>query len=110
VDLRRLAKESTPDGSVLEKESWETLDDSSIKLGINPCDPSSNFNKKDLLAQIVGQEKVDIPYNQRSDQLTQELNLWYRTMDWWMALKRVNYPVRFVTASGPAAGKKQRIA
>ena len=45
---------------------------------------------------MVGDEVVDKPFAERTDEDKELMRRWYPAFNWYMTLERAGYPVRFV--------------
>eukprot|EP00471_Norrisiella_sphaerica_P010554 CAMPEP_0184497644 /NCGR_PEP_ID=MMETSP0113_2-20130426/37074_1 /TAXON_ID=91329 /ORGANISM="Norrisiella sphaerica, Strain BC52" /LENGTH=335 /DNA_ID=CAMNT_0026884845 /DNA_START=542 /DNA_END=1549 /DNA_ORIENTATION=- len=101
VDLNRLTNES---GTIVTKNQWQKVDEAACLCNAHPEDPGKKIQKQDILRRIIGDAKCDIPFKERSLELKNEMNSWYTAMDFWISLKRVNFPAVFATPTS----KRQR--
>jgi ATP-dependent DNA helicase RecQ/Werner syndrome ATP-dependent helicase len=111
VDLRRLAKNCA--GELPGAVEWQQLNDAAAvhKIDVVSC---ARYPKKALLEEILGKEKVDTPFAQRSPQLQSSITLWYARISWWEHFKRCGLDPEFsgstTRGTGPVAESGQRVS
>lgn len=82
------------------QSQWQTLEKAAMEAQVSVSDPSNKYFKTDIVRKIIQDPAVDAPFQERPEALRNEMNKWFGLLDWWQALKRVNYPMRFVTLEG----------
>lgn len=68
------------------------MDAAAATLPLDPCS-EARFQNKELVRVLVGDEKVEIPFQDRDDELKSEMSMWYERLKWWAALKRAGVPL-----------------
>lgn len=98
VDLGKLVLYMRPP----TRSEWEELSAAELSTGMNVCgDPEKSgrngerFAMSDFLRPIVGDQCVDTPFAERSDETKELLAKWYDLMKWYMALRRCGYEPTF---------------
>lgn len=89
VDLRRLARAAQP----LTRKQWETMESAADAAKIDVG--ASDFKASELLREILG--PLDDASKTAKDEAEEQD--WREKIDWFCALRRVNFPVSF----GPSA-------
>lgn len=91
ADLHRLANFlSAPTSS-----EWEQLQAAEISQSIDVVE-DAKAKKSDLLRPILGDKLIDLEYTERNEEERDKYSLWCRLVDWYMALRRIDYKPTFL--------------
>jgi hypothetical protein len=73
-------------------------------MGADYC-VKGDLKRKEMLATFV--PEVEVEFAQRTPEQNRLVNDWYRTLDWYVVLRRIGYGPQF--DGGGAIAKRQRV-
>lgn len=88
------------------EDEWRRMEEAAAvrNVDVNAVD----YVGKEVLCGILGPENVNMEYADKSEESKALEQQWRQRMKWWESLRRVNFPVKFDSASGDA--KRQRVS
>lgn len=95
VDLERLMSNMDP----ISESAWEALEIAAAMLQINVVTSTDKLIQRKEFARHCLDKKflahLDDQYGSKSNEQRQQENVWYDRLKIWIAMKRVNVPIKF---------------
>lgn len=101
VDLDRVVRES--EKRLPNESEWDRIEAAATERNVNV--DADDYKARDILAAILGSEKVNRDPTEKSEADKEEEAFWYGLIRWWEPLKKVRFQATF---EDPA--KRQRTA